>query len=191
MATRSAPRAARTKKSPKAHLEQVAKKIRFLLNNESMSLRKLADRMGVQKEYLRDVLDARARPTMHLVNKLATVFDVKPEFFGHELKEILWEDPEEKKEAAEAAELAKLKEAISVVPAESPSSGGSKKSSSKRARKFDLAELAAHHQALLECLIEKKVISAEYYSRKLNEVRRHAKLGLPGSSAVTSTATRP
>ena len=176
MATKDVSKTARTKKSPKAHLEQVAKKIRFLLHNESMTVKTLANRIGVQKEYLRDVLDARAHPTMHLVGKLSAVFDVKPEFFGDELKEILWEDPEETKEADEAIELAKLKATISVRHPESPSPGGSKESGSKHTRKFDLAELAAHHQALLECLVEKKAISAKCYSRKLTEVRRRAKL---------------
>ena len=161
-------------------LERIAKKIRFLLHNEALTVNNVAGRLGVPKEFLRDIVDAKARPTRHIMQKLCMFFEVKPEFFGEGIQELLWDDPE-----AGDDEMAGLEAAVQAQkagvdqPANASSTGGPGKtpeSPKKRRRKFDLAELAAHHQALLECLLDKKLIDREEYIAKVDDVRRRANL---------------
>ena len=164
-------------------LEKIAKKIRFLLQNESLTVNNLASRLGVSKEYLREVIDARANPTRNLIQKICTNFAVKPEFFGPAIRDILWEEPEEATANDEGdlekleREIKQISQTVGVLPDEkAATSGKGKKTASKRRRKFDLAELAVHHQALLECLLQKKLICPDNYVRKVDDIRSHTKL---------------
>ena len=49
--------------------------------------------------------------------------------------------------------------------------GKAKANAKNPKRKFDLAELATHYQAVLEILIEKKLITSDDYEAKLSQVR--------------------
>jgi transcriptional regulator with XRE-family HTH domain len=142
--------------------EAIGKKIRFLLHNQAVTAARLSSEIGVTKDYLKDVLGGRAKPTRHLLNKVCAFFNVKSDFFGAEVNDILWEDPEDDSEDGGDFDF------------ESASGSGGK--SKRRKRKFDLAELAAHHQALLECLVEKRVIDSASYNKKVEDVRRRTKL---------------
>lgn len=164
-------------KTLEAHSETIAKKIRFLLRTESMTLAAMADRIGVTQEHLRYVVDGISRPTTHLLEKICATFNVRLDFFGKGIEQMLRESRLGQPVASPAtAPLpftpeAKKKKAtpIGMIPKE-PDPKPQKK------RKFDLAELAAHHQALLECLIEQRVIPSDVYLKKLEDVRKRSGL---------------
>lgn len=167
-----------SKTADRAALERVARKIRFLLNNESLTVRNLAARIGVSREYLKDVVDAHARPTRHLLIKLCSVFNVKLEFFGPAALDFEFEEEVDGNGVGGGPRSAS-NAGVGVLPRSTPQVGRGKrgkKEESKKKRKFDLAELAAHHQALLDCLLEKRVFTADEYQKKLEEVRARARL---------------
>lgn len=172
--------------SGQASRETVAKKIRFLMHNRSVTIPQMADRIGVTPDHLRYIVDGISKPTRHLIEKICAAFNVKPDFFGKDLLATLGGEPDEPRGASEPRRTPPLpftpegqrRKAIpiGVLPAASEGKGAPGAGSEKKKRKFDLAELAAHHQALLEVLIEKRVIKSDDYSKKLEDVRKRAGL---------------
>ncbi len=158
--------------------ETIAKKIRFLLRTESMTLAEMADRIGVNKEHLQYVVDGISKPTIHLLEKFCATFNVNLDFFGKGIEQAVKESrlgkpvqkspqhsplpftPDSKKRKAQP---------IGVIPK-------TEEAKPKKKRQFDLAELAAHHQALLECLFELKIVPPDLYMKKLEDVRERAGL---------------
>ena len=134
--------------------DTIARRIRFLLQTRSMTMGDLAQRIGVTREHMRYVLDGLAWPTKHFLEKVCAAFDVKMHYFGENLDELL------------------SGTIISTTDFTDPiSSDEAKASSKKEKRKFDLAEMATHHQALLEVLIAKKILLPDEYEKKLEDVR--------------------
>ena len=152
--------------------ETISKRIRFLMQTRSMTMGDLAQRIGVTREHMRYVLDGLSWPTKHLLEKICVTFDVKMDYFGPNLDELLggtvisttdFIDPTAGDEEASAS-----------GQGSQGSQGGQAEKKSKR--KFDLAEMAAHHQALLEALVEKKILRPGEYEKKLKDVRARAGL---------------
>ena len=160
--------------------DAVAKKIRFLMRTETMTISQMADRIGVTPEHLKYVVDGVSTPTVHLLEKVCATFNVKLDFFGKGIAQQLKESavgPSMSKPAPSSSPLpftpdAKKRKAqpIGVIPETKEESKPEKK------RNFDLAELAAHHQALLECLMELKILPPERYMQKLADVRERSGL---------------
>ena len=128
----------------------------------------LAQRIGVTREHMRYVLDGLSWPTKHFLEKVCAAFDVKMHYFGENIDELLsgtiisttnFIDPTSSDDDKTSSDNDKT------------SSDDDKTSSKKEKRKFDLAEMAAHHQALLEVLIEKKLLLPDEYEKKLEDVR--------------------
>ncbi len=62
--------------------ETPARKIRFLLHTNTMTIQTLAHEIGVTNEMLREVVDELSVPTPHLLQKICTFFGVKDDYFG-------------------------------------------------------------------------------------------------------------
>jgi transcriptional regulator with XRE-family HTH domain len=162
--------------------ERVAKKIRFLMRTESMTLDQMAGRVGVPPEHIRYVMDGVSPPTRHLLEKFCAAFHVHLDFFGKDIERQLAQPPSAAPTASgkptpplpfTPATQKRKAIPIGVLPAEKTTGQGG---DAKPKRKFDLAELAIHHQALLETLIEKKIISREAYQERVDSVRKRAGL---------------
>ncbi len=167
--------------------EQIARKIRFLQHNQSITIKQMAERLGVEVNYLKEVVDGLAKPTRHLLTKICTIFNLKLDYFESEVLSLLGAQEDEEKKEENLEELkertmplpftpeANKRKAVPVgtpVPHLQPQSPPVK----KKRRKLNIAGLAAHHQALLECLIGKKLLSAQEYQKKVADVRQRAKL---------------
>ena len=140
--------------------EKFARKLRFLLSNESVTIDSVARQVGFTPEQLQYVVDGASKPTRHLVDRLCEVFGVRPTFFGKDIDRALVSEP--------AGEIGGKPTGVTFKP-----DGGEL---IPKKRKFDLAELAAHHQALLECLFEKRILLPDDYEKKLVAVRTRAGL---------------
>jgi transcriptional regulator with XRE-family HTH domain len=167
--------------------EPIAKKIRYLMHNQSLTVQQVAERIGVTAEHLKYVVDGISKPTRHILEKLCAAFNVKLDFFGKDLQTLLAEEPPADEESADprspaqahAADRHKRKPGSAGQGAalkKGSATAKAARNAKRKKRKFDLAELAVHHQALLECLLEMKSIGAEKYAAKVAEVRR--RLGL-------------
>ena len=156
------------KTNKRVNRETIAKKIRFLLHNNSTTIEELSSRIGVTRENLRYVLDGLSWPTKHLLEKLCAAFDVRMDYFGANIEETLTGSvigPADFDDPSDLSATPVHKKSVESVDDEKP-----------RKRKFDLAEMAAHHQALLECLIEKKLITPDDYQTKVDNIRDRAGL---------------
>ncbi|MBI4582586.1 MAG: helix-turn-helix transcriptional regulator [Planctomycetes bacterium] len=171
--------------------EQIARKIRFLQHNQSITIKQMAERLGVEVNYLKEVADGLAKPTRHLLNKICAVFNLKLDYFESEVLSLLGAQEEEEKKEENLEDLkartpplpytpeANKRKALPVgtpAPHLPPPAPPPK----KKRRKLNIAGLAAHHQALLECLIERKLLSAQEYQKKVADVRQRAKLEKAG-----------
>lgn len=151
------------------------RRIRFLLENNRLPVHRAAELMGVRKSVLQDVLDRKNQPTEELLRKIAAYFDVELEFIcgaeesvsspGASASASKGPTSTPKKASPEARTLGK------ATPAGSSSarSKGSPKKSS-RGTKLNTRSLASRHQALLELLLEKRVITAAEYHARIEEV---------------------
>jgi len=134
--------------------EHPGKKIRFLLHTNSMTIQQLAESLGVTKDHMREIVDEEAVPTPHLLHRICGVFGVREDYFGSAIKYVV---PEPKPGLGSAPLPPGI--ATSVVPV------------ARRKRKLDLAELAARHQALVDCLVAKKVLLPKEYQKRLDALR--------------------
>jgi transcriptional regulator with XRE-family HTH domain len=176
--------------------EQIAKKIRFLLHNETITIKQMAERIGVELDYLKLVSDGLAKPTRHLLTKICTSFNLKMDYFESEVLALLGSGEDaggREREEARGEEkpqtlplpftpAGKKRQAVPVGTG-AARSGKSTTGLTKKKIQFNLAQMAAHHQALLECLIEKKLLAAADYQKKLNSVRQRAKLAKNAANA--------
>src|SRR5262245_21256349 len=128
-------------------VEHPAKKIRFLLHTHSMTVQQLSAELQVPLEYLQEVADEQAMPTPQLLHRICALFDLHENYFGEALR-MRPEDVALVSDGATPGRGAKQPGGRGV--------GG--KSGIRRRRKIDLTELAARHQALVDCLIAKKVL---------------------------------
>ena len=138
----------------------------------------MAERIGTNKEHIQYVVDGVSKPTIHLLEKFCATFNVNLDFFGKGIEKAV-RDSRLGKPASKSPSHAPLPftpyskkkkvQPIGVIPQ-------TEDSKPKKKRQFDLAELAAHHQALLECLFELKIIPPDHYMKKLEDVRKRAGL---------------
>ena len=124
---------------------EAVKKIQFLITTNHVTIPQLAHAIGVQQRALQDVVDGLAFPTEAMVRRCADYFGVKPHFITGE------EDP---------------------ARTPRPGSAGMRKGPPGRASRntLNIRTVATRHQALVELLIEKGVITARDYQEKVAQV---------------------
>lgn len=128
----------------------VVRRIRFLMETQHVLVQDLAYDLGVQKAYLLEVLDERTQPTPGFLKSVASYFKVTVDFL-HSGKTLILSQPVSKH--------------------------GGKKSRGRERRRKDrgglaMSDLAVRHQALVECLVDKGVISAGEYNSWVERVMK-------------------
>ncbi len=138
--------------------QNLGKKIRFLLHTHSKTIQALAEELGVTRDSLREIVDEEAVPTPHLLHRICGVFHVKEDYFG----EAVQPRPSEqsgKRPLGISDKTAIGEKTMIAIARRQPR------------RKLDLMELAARHQALVDCLVAKKVIVLRDYQKRLDALR--------------------
>ena len=137
--------------------EHPGKKIRFLLHTHSKTIQELAEELGLTRDALREIVDEEAVPTPHVLHRICGIFRVKEDYFG---RAVLPRAPAKSAKPAGMAEKVAIgKKTMIAIARRQPR------------RKVDLAELAARHQALLDCLVAKKAIVLRDYQKRLDTLR--------------------
>ena len=111
-------------------MDDVSKKIRFILQTRGISYSEAAERLGLVRDHFQDILDGRETPTPRVLRNLAEFCDLKPDFFTGK------DDEPAKGEDANAIE----RPDDVTKPRGAPPT---------------LKDLALRYQALVECLVEK------------------------------------
>jgi len=138
--------------------EHPARKIKFLLKNYSMSPQVFTEKIGITMESLRDILDEREMPTPHILYKICNLFNLSEGYFGNALRSL----------PGTTSRRGKNKGSVTIAADELVKELRSKTGLSRNSNnKLDMAaDLAARHQALVDLLVSKKVItSGEYHTR--------------------------
>jgi transcriptional regulator with XRE-family HTH domain len=161
-------------------VEHPAKKIRFLLYTHSMTHEQLAHELGVTTESLREIVDELCVPTPHLLHRICNYFGVNDTYFATTSVQssptlpppktgtttVLNAIPRPRPGGAPAG--SRTTERAGSV---SRTAGAGAPAGARKKRKLDLAEMVARHQALLECLVAKRVIGASDYQKRLEAAR--------------------
>ena len=138
-------------------MENISRKIRFLLQTQGIGYKKVAVWLGVPYEHLRDILDGNTTPTKRVIQKISELCNVKPEFFLHDFNDLQQPtDPEEKSP-----------DTTTEDPAKGP---------------LTFKDLAIKVQALIECLVEKGIITPSEIRIKTEEVSSRQKKRTPQRS---------
>ena len=168
--------------------ESPARKIKFLLATNSMTVQSFAEKIGITLECLRDILDDREAPTPHLLRRVCEVFSLQDNFFGPAY------DPENEDLDFGEADVPDMM--TSLVQGKAHAAAGSKPGAEKGTmaqrladirrkpgpssrgplrhrhhRKIDMAELAARQRAILDLLISKKVLTQQEFETRLEILR--------------------
>lgn len=132
-----------------AQNKRAVRRIQFLLDNNRLSVHEAAVRLSVRQPVLQAVLDGRSLPTEALLRKIAAYFEIDFEFLSSDGRE-----PE-----------------IEPAPRASSAPAAAADKSPPASSKLDLRTLAIRHQALLETLVKKGLISAAEYRLQVEEVQ--------------------
>ena len=130
--------------------QAVVRRIRFLMETQHVLVQDLAYDLGVQRAYLLEVLDERTKPTSGFLRSVASHFKVTVDFL----------------ESGKTLSLPKVL----------PKHQGKRRRGRDRRRKnrggLAMSDLAVRHQALVECLVDKGVISAGEYNAWVERVMK-------------------
>ncbi len=138
---------------------QTIRKIQFLVDTNHVTVSQVADTIGVPRSTLQDVLDGIAHASESLVRKCADYFGVTMEFItGIEAP------------AKKAAPLAHGR-ATSWGTTPAPAAPVPE----KVAGSLNVRTLATRHQALVELLIEKGIVSARDYHDLVRKVEERSR----------------
>ena len=132
--------------------EDIGKKVRFLLGTQGISCSQAAEQLGIPDDHFQEIVDGHAVPTQRLLQKLADLCGVKPEFLTG------------KKEASSGR--AAVQSEASVHRAQPEPARAERKGARP------LPSLAVRFEALLECLFDRRILTPLDYKRKLGEVAR-------------------
>lgn len=135
---------------------QAKRKLQFLIDTNHVTIPQVADTIGVPTSILQQVLDGVSHPTESLIRKCADYFGVTFEFItGQETT------------TPEAASPAHGR----ARPMREPKSVTTDKSDDSKSKgTLNVRTLATRHQALLELMIEKGLITAREYQEQVKVV---------------------
>ena len=125
----------------------VVRRIRFLMETQHVLVQDLAYDLGVQRAYLLEVLDERTPPTPGFLRSVASHFKVTVDFL----------------------ELGKT---LSVPKSVPKHQGKRRRGRDRRRQNLAMSDLAVRHQALVECLVDKGVITAGEYNAWVDRVMK-------------------
>ena len=137
--------------SSSADNESIARKIQFLVTTHRTTLQDLAGALNVRREILQEIIDGRAPPTPAILDAMAGHFGVTSDFF---LDSEVRPRPEE-----EAQQESPAKKTTTRLRGKTRSISGVK-------------ALAVRHQALLEALISKGILSPADYHEHILQVEQ-------------------
>jgi hypothetical protein len=167
---------------------EVVRKLQFLLDTNHVTVMSLAERTGITKKLIQDILDGASLPTEAMLRKFA-------EFFGVTLEFILGRDDGASTQRGSAAVrspstgrsssgkgsagIAKGSSGVrkgsagvakgSAGPGRGTAPAGKR---TKGAGSLNIRAVATRHQALVELLVEKGVISARDYSELVQRIEK-------------------
>ena len=134
---------------------QAKRKLQFLIDTNHVTIPQVADTIGVPTAVLQQVLDGVSHPTESLIRKCADYFGVTFEF-------ITGQETTTPEAAAPAHGRAR--------PIRESKPNVEKSEDSKSKGTLNVRTLATRHQALLELMIEKGLITARDYQEQVKVV---------------------
>ncbi len=149
--------------------QRTVRKLQFLIDTHHVTVQMLADSIGVPHKNLFDVLDGVALPTEGFIRKCAEYFKVPLEFITGQ------EAPTESKDGGKKSRRSQNsgRDSKRVQGAERTRSSQRRPSRGQRTRtpeSLNVRKLAIRHQALLELLIEKRVLTPQEYHDQVKRI---------------------
>ena len=155
-------------------LEEISKKIRFLLQTQGVPYARAAEYLGLTNEHFQDIIDGMEVPSGRIIRGLAELCGVKTEFLTGE------------------REAAARTDETNASPREEGSRAQTTSEARRKAKRpLSLKDLALRFQALVECLVEKELLTAAEIKQKTAEVEeRTAQRNETNSPPPPTTRTR-
>jgi len=156
--------------SPRA----IVRKLQFLLDTNHVTVMAIAERTGIPKKLIQDILDGASLPTEAMLRKFA-------DFFGVTLEFILGRD--DGGSASRGSGATRSSSAARTSPGKGSAgigkgSAGTAKGApvpgkrTKTAGSLNIRAIATRHQALVELLVEKGMISARDYHEMVQKIEK-------------------
>lgn len=165
--------------------EGYARKLQFLISTHRVTMLDLADAIGVKKRALQDMIDGLTVPSPTMIEAICKHFGVSSGFFDGSTvaKRGAAKSEESKKPAAKshsgaapaspaAAAAAAAKKSLPAPAKKKVRNEPKAAVSPGHAPPESFQALAVRHQALLEALLEKGVISPADYHKQIQIVER-------------------
>ena len=151
-------------------MEDISKKIRFLLQTQGVPYTRAAESLGLTEDHFQDILDGNEEPSARVIRGLAELCSVKPEFLAGKRQ---WSEMQSGSRAER-----KPDDSASGSRAERKSAPDPQEDSSRSRGPLTLKDLAVRFQALVECLVEQEVLSPALFKQKTDEVeaRTHSRV---------------
>lgn len=115
----------------------ICKKIYFLVNTQGLPYNVVAEKLGLPEDHFQHLLEGKVLPTPRTLQKLASLFHVKPEFFSESVKS-------------------------KTIPSQA--------TPESQKTPLTLKDLTVKLQALIECLVDKKIITPHELKQKNEQV---------------------
>ncbi|MGE3166761.1 MAG: helix-turn-helix domain-containing protein [Planctomycetota bacterium] len=159
---------------------RAARRIQFLLDNHRLPAHEAARQLGVRKTVLQDILDGRSFPTEGLLRKIAAHFRVDLDFLVGSTE--IAEPPTPTSTTAPAGVAGPppqstaprpARPSATSVPGSDPPKAESPPQRAGRTRStpgVSLRTLAIRHQALVELLVSKGVLTAAEYRAQVEAI---------------------
>ncbi len=139
--------------------KKTIRKIQFLIDANHVTVPQVADTIGVPHRTLQDVLDGIAHASEGLIRKCADYFGVTLEFItGQEAPAPKAAPPAHGRATPWDGGKTAVRASATPAPTEKPLGA------------LNVRTVATRHQALVELLIEKGIISARDYHEKVRKV---------------------
>ena len=169
--------------------EDISRKIRFLLQTQGIPYSKAAEWLGLPDDDFQEIVDGVKAPTARLLQNLAELCSVSPDFFTGKKEQPRPADQPwnsgQSPPALKPGTSAKISAGGPAKPgsASKPAATGKVYERIGPAGPVTLRDLVVRFQALLECLLDRGVITALDYKRKVEEVGGRAAHRSPSDDA--------
>ncbi len=137
----------------------VARKLRFLMETQHLTVPGLAERLSIRRQSLQQIVDAKADPPRHTLVDLAKYFGVDNDYFD----DVKAEKPAKADSSANTRGHARGR----------PSPAPARRTEAPEG--LTLKTLAVRYQGLVELMIQKGVFSASEYHDHIKAVEDRAK----------------
>ncbi len=149
--------------------QRTVRKLQFLIDTHHVTVQMLADSIGVPHKTLFEVLDGVALPTEGFIRKCAEYFEVPLEFVSGQGTSSKSKEGVTKSRSPQKTARAS-KEAKGTGRTRSSQRTPSRRSQEQASESLNVRTLAIRHQALLELLIEKRVLTPQEYHDQVKRI---------------------